>query len=47
MSEAMGLFKKFLTGFKTKYRRALDEERGVPTPMSVAGEDPEQLLYEN
>lgn len=47
MSEAMGLFKKFLTGFKVKYRQALDEERGVSTSFSGIGDNPEQLLYEH
>lgn len=47
MSEAMGLFKRFLTQFKIKYRRSWDDERGVSAPPSAVHEDPEQLLYEH
>lgn len=47
MAEAMSLFKTFLAQFKIKYRRAYDEERGIPAPTSAAFEDPEQLLYEH
>lgn len=47
MSEAMTLFKKFLTEFKIKYRRTLDEENGISAPPHAVNEDPERLLYEH